>query len=59
MSRQREKFRSITWSQGGKEFLTCNKKEGRPTGLITLPRNCLLKHVIEGNIEGRIKITGS
>jgi hypothetical protein len=23
-----------------------------------LHRNCLLKHVIEGNIEGRIEVTG-
>jgi hypothetical protein len=24
----------------------------------TLRRNCLLKHVIEGKIEGRLKVTG-
>ena len=24
----------------------------------TLGRNCLLKHVIEGKIEGRIKVAG-
>jgi hypothetical protein len=23
-----------------------------------LQKNCLLKHVIEGNIEGRIEVTG-
>jgi hypothetical protein len=23
-----------------------------------LRRNCLLKHIVEGNIEGRIKVTG-
>jgi hypothetical protein len=23
-----------------------------------LHRNCLLKHVIEGNVEGRIEVTG-
>jgi hypothetical protein len=34
-----------------------NKKERRPTELGALHRNYILKHVIEGNIEGRIKIT--
>jgi hypothetical protein len=54
-----KKFGSITWYQGGNEYLTDNEKEGRPTGLVTLHRNCLLKHAVEGNIEGRIKITES
>jgi hypothetical protein len=53
----RDKFGSITWYQGGKEYLTYSKNEGRPAELVTLHRNCLLKHVIKGNIEGRIKIT--
>jgi hypothetical protein len=33
-----------------------NRKKDNCTGLI-LRRNCLLKHVIEGNIEGRIEVT--
>ena len=57
MTLSSEKFGTITWYRGGKECLTYNKKEGRPSGLVTLHRNCLLKHVFEGNIEGRIKIT--
>ena len=28
------------------------------TGLVTLPKNCLLKHVIEGKIQRRIEVTG-
>jgi hypothetical protein len=59
MRLSREKFGSSTCYRGGKEYLTYNTKEGRPTGLITLRRNYLLKLVIEGNIEGRIKITES
>jgi hypothetical protein len=55
----REKFGSITWYQGGKGYLTYNKKGGRPAGLVTWHRNYLLKHVIKGNIERMIKITES
>jgi len=33
-----------------------NRKKGKWTGLI-LRTNCLLKHFIEGNIEGRIEVT--
>jgi hypothetical protein len=33
-------------------------KQGRLTGLITSCRNCLLKHIIEGNIEGKIEVMG-
>jgi hypothetical protein len=32
-------------------------KEERLTVLVILRRNCLLKHVIEGKIEERIKLT--
>jgi hypothetical protein len=33
-------------------------KERRLTGMVTLwPRNCLLKHVIEGKVEGRVGVT--
>jgi hypothetical protein len=34
------------------------KKEGRVTGLVVLQGNCLLKHVIEGKIDGKIEVTG-
>jgi hypothetical protein len=41
-------------SQGGEEYLTNNiNTEGS-----SLRRNCVLKHVIEGKIEGRIGVTG-
>jgi len=34
------------------------KKKGRLTGLVTsCVRNCLLKHVIERDREGRIEVT--
>jgi hypothetical protein len=36
---------------------TMNRKKANWIGHI-LHRNCLLKHVIEGKIEGRIKVTG-
>jgi len=36
---------------------TTNRRMGKWTGHI-LRRNCLLKHVIEGKIEGRIGVTG-
>jgi hypothetical protein len=53
-----EKWRNITWSQGVKGHSTYNKnKEGYWIGHI-LHRNCLLKHVIEGKIEGRIEVAG-
>jgi hypothetical protein len=37
---------SITNSRTGQDYITYSKK------------NCLLKHVIEGKIEGRIKAAG-
>jgi hypothetical protein len=51
---------SVTKGQGGQECPTYNKrKEGRLTGVVTsLRRNCLLIHVIEDKIEGRIEVTG-
>jgi hypothetical protein len=33
-------------------------KTRKDTGLDTLRRNCLLKHVVEGKIYGRIGVTG-
>jgi len=50
---------SIFIQLSGSEYLAYNKKEGKPTGLVTLHKNYLLKNVIEGTIEGRIKITES
>jgi hypothetical protein len=34
-----------------------NRKEANWIGYV-LRRNCLLKHVIDGKIEGRIEVTG-
>jgi hypothetical protein len=44
---------SITKSQGG----TIKRRKANWTGHI-LCRNCLLKHIIEGKIEGRIEMMG-
>ena len=49
-----EKKKSVTKNPGREEYSTSNKREeGNWIGQI-LRRNCLLKHVVEGNIEGRI-----
>jgi hypothetical protein len=48
-----EKWRTITYSQGRKKYPIYNKtKEANWIGHI-LRRDCLLKHVIEGKIEGK------
>ena len=48
-----EKWRSVNWSQRGKEYPTHNnKQEVNWIGHISR-RNCRLKHVIEGKIEER------
>ena len=39
------------------EYSTCNKKKANWIGHI-LGRNCLLKHVIEGKLEGDIVVMG-
>ena len=64
LDRSCEKW-STTLSQGGKEFRTWNKrkegrKEGRKPNWIRhiLRRNCLLKDVIKGKVEGRKEVTG-
>ena len=49
--------RSVTWSQGGKEFPTYNIKKANFIGHI-LSRNFILKHLIERKIEERIGMTG-
>jgi len=39
----------------GEKISYVQQKEGRLNGLVTsLRRNCLLKHVFEGTVEGRI-----
>jgi hypothetical protein len=52
LDRSCEKWRSITQSQGGEKYPTYNKKKKDWIGHM-LRRNCLLKHVIEGKLEGR------
>jgi hypothetical protein len=42
---------------GGKEYPTYNKTKANWNGHI-LHRNCLLKHVIEGQTEGKTEVTG-
>jgi hypothetical protein len=50
---------SITQSQGGEEYPTYNKKRRKANWIgHILRRNCLLKHVIEGKLEGRTETTG-
>jgi hypothetical protein len=45
-------------SQGGDEYPT-NNKLGKANWIVhILRRNCLLKHVIEGKIEGGIEVIG-
>jgi hypothetical protein len=56
LDRSCEKWRSITQSEGGEEYRTYNKKANWIGH--NLRRNCLLKHVIEGKLEGRIEMTG-
>jgi hypothetical protein len=57
LDRTCEKWRSITQSEGGEEYR--NTIKGRKANWIghILCRNCLLKHAIEGKLEGRIEMT--
>jgi hypothetical protein len=49
---------SVTESEGGEEYSTkIKRRKPNCTGNI-LYRNCLLKHIIEGKIEGRIQVMG-
>jgi hypothetical protein len=58
LDRSCDKWRSIARSQGGKEYLnTIERRRADRIGHI-LRRNCLLKHVIEGKLGGRIEMTG-
>jgi hypothetical protein len=60
LSRSCEKWRSVSKSKGRKEYPTYSynkRNKGNWIGNI-LRRNCLLKHINEGKIEGRIGVTG-
>ena len=48
---------SFIHSQGGKEYPIYNKQKANWIGHI-FRTNCLLKHSIEGNIEGGIEVKG-
>jgi hypothetical protein len=48
----------ITMSQEERNILQTVKRRNANWIDYTLRRNCLLKHVIEGTIEGRIEVTG-
>ena len=52
-----EKWINVKKRQGGNDFLYTIRKDNW-TGHI-LRRNCVLKHVTEWQIEGRIEMTGS
>jgi hypothetical protein len=53
LDRSCEKRRHVRYSRGGDEYLTKNiRKKGNWIGH-TLRRNCLIRHVTEGQIEGR------
>ena len=53
-----EKLRSVTLSQGGEKCHTWGKgMKANWTGHI-LRRNCLINHVIEGKLEGKIYVRG-
>jgi hypothetical protein len=45
-------------SQGGEEYSTKIKRRKANCTVNILYRNCLLKHIIEGKIEGRIQVMG-
>jgi hypothetical protein len=47
----------MTQRQAGREYPTFSRKKANWIGYI-LRRNCILKHVIEGNKEGRMEATG-
>jgi len=57
LDRSCEKGRSITKSQGGEEYPTNNKRRKANRIGHILRRNCLLKHIIGGKIEGRVEVT--
>ena len=50
------KWKSITKSQGGEKYSTSNRRRKAKWIRHILHRNCLLKHVTKGKIEGRIQV---
>jgi hypothetical protein len=48
----------VLHSQSGEEYATYSKRRKANWIGHILRRNCLLKHVIEGKIEGRTEVTG-
>jgi hypothetical protein len=57
LARLCKRCRNITMRQRGKEYLTKNKEKADWIGQI-FRRNCCLKHVIVGNIGGKIEVKG-
>jgi hypothetical protein len=53
--RNEDGMQEVKWER--KTLQTVKRRKGNLTGHI-LRKNCLLRHVIEGNIEGRIEVTG-
>jgi hypothetical protein len=51
-------YGSIKWNQGGKEYPTYNKRRKAKWIGHILRRNCCLKYVTEGKVEGMIDVTG-
>jgi hypothetical protein len=58
LDRSCENWRIVTKGQGERNILHTGK--GRKANWIghILRRNCLLKHAIEGKLEGRIEVMG-
>ena len=56
--RSSEKWGSISYSEGGQKYPTYNKKKESWLDSYDSHRNCLLKHIIEGKLEGWIKVKG-
>jgi hypothetical protein len=54
-----EKWRSITKIQGGQDYIKTIKGRKAPWMCRIFRRNCLLKHVVEGNVERWGKVTRS
>ena len=57
MDRSCEKWRSITQNQGVDEYPAYNKQTAKWNGHV-LRTNCLLKHVIDGMMEGKTEVAG-
>jgi hypothetical protein len=53
-----DKLRSITKRQGGKKHPTYNKRRKANWIGHNLRSNCLVRHIIEGKIEGNVEATG-